>query len=148
MQTSNFLSKYEPLACPICGKDILTDPKRSNVIFAYDRLENQEDDKELIRGFFWACKGECDRSLEQRLYDSHKLLTKWEDVSDLMIPTKYVKWMMAILNGLQSGRDQWDDEAFGNFKTFMIGLSQLVLRQQTDAEWARINVLNDMPPYL
>lgn len=135
--------KYEPLLCMNCGKDILHD-KSGLVAFVYKRnLVNEEHVTEYI-DLYWACKGNCDRVL-QSSYDE---ATEWEDFQDLSIPLIFMRWCIATINGLYSGRVVFNDEAIERFKEFTIKMSQLVFQETTDEQWERINSLMDIPSWM
>jgi hypothetical protein len=123
---ANLLNEYEPLTCVHCGKDLLSD-RSGIIVFVYDP---KVSDKDRYVDIYWSCKGVCDRSTEH-LYKEQGYVTAWEDISDIVIPGQYLRWIMAHLNRLREKVDDYDDEVFSKLKDFIIMVSQVVLRNQT-----------------
>lgn len=135
---ANILSKYIPLSCDYCGSDLLT-PEKYNlgiIVFVVDTTNN------IIEDIYWSCKGKCDHSLENHYPN---FLTQWEDISDIMIPSKYISWVCAILNRVRDGDDIYTDKAFEKLKQFLISVSQLVFRNQNQKDLERIQLLMSLP---
>lgn len=149
---SNLLSEYEPLRCVCCGKDLLAKDLvasyQSIVVFAKNRLfEGRAEGKSQYVDVYWSCKGECDRKMETMSL-SNGCSTSWEDISDIVIPVKYLKWNMAILNRLRDGKDIYTDDAFEKLKHFIIAVSQIVLRNQTQEDIERASDLDQLPDWI
>lgn len=135
--------EYKPLPCCICGRDLLCvdnpDERYMGMIgFALDPKTNRYIDA------YSACKGKCDRIMRAR-YRSQNYSTAWEDIGDMSIPTIYLRKCMALANQLYSGRHQFSEESFNNFKKILIILSQLVFRHQSKKELERIDDLSELP---
>lgn len=142
------LDEYEPLVCEICGKDLLTQNGERNpsgiVAFVYPMqpsASGKYDD--VIHHVYAACKGDCDKRLENRHYASG-LTTGWKDISDLSIPSCYLQWVMAILNNLKDG-DQYLNDSFSNLKRIIIRLGQNTFRDCTEKERNRFKTLQGLP---
>jgi len=135
--------KYEPLLCMNCGKDILHDKSGIVAFVIKSELVNEKNVDEYI-DFYWACKGNCDRVL-QSSYDE---ITAWEDFQDLSIPLIYIRWCIATINNLHSGRIIFTDKAIERFTEFTIKMSQLVFKETTEEQWERINSLKYIPSYM
>lgn len=88
---SNLLSEYNPLNCANCGTDLLSkelvDSYKGIVVFVKKRGLSISETR--YEDLYWCCKGECDKSLES-LYPND-YITQWEDISDVVIPVKYLK---------------------------------------------------------
>src|SRR5699024_985360 len=64
---TNITSKYIPLECEYCGKDLLKSLYKEsyNAIIAYVRSLDSDLKKPMhIEDIYWACKGECDSKIE------------------------------------------------------------------------------------
>lgn len=150
MAPSNFLTTYEPLKCKCCGKDLLDreiiKQTMGIIVFVEDMeyAEEKEFKQSKYIDIYWACKGECDRKLEKR-YQGRKNSTTWEDISDIAIPGKYVMWNMTILNRIHDKDDIFEDIAYKRLKEFIIKVSQIVLRNQTEDQLERILSLSSIP---
>ncbi|MBP7654536.1 hypothetical protein KA977_14020 [Candidatus Dependentiae bacterium] len=143
---TDLLSDYSPLLCDVCGKELLD--KNYSGIIAMEQSRNNEDGKKTIHSIYWACKGECDKSLERLAYKERGNITGWNDISDLLIPRCYIKWIMAILNGIHVHGDIYTDEAFDKLKEFIVCISQLTLRNHSEKENERFGKLMMIPDYL
>lgn len=145
---SNLFSTYTPLKCKVCGKDLLESESIHGdsgvIVMAYDRQTYYDNHVHKYMDIYWACKGNCDRSLE-RAANSNGLSTGWEDISDLVIPYNFLKWNIAILNRIRSCTDQYEDQAFEDLKEFIICISQIVYKNQSDKDIQRIMVLKMIP---
>lgn len=75
-------------------------------------------------------------------------ITQWEDISDVVIPVKYLKWNIAILNRIRNGRDVYSDDAFENLKEFIIATSQIVLKNQSQEDIKRVLDLETIPDWI
>lgn len=150
---SNIFTEYEPLECKYCGQDLLHPDKLKKdggiIVFASDvnyLRENNYQHEKMI-DVYWSCKGRCDTILENK-YRVRGVTTGWEDISDIIIPYKYLSWNMAILNGIRSGRTIYGDVAFENLKDFIIKVSQITLKQQSDEQLERVRSLSMLPEWL
>ncbi len=137
------LSEYQPLRCVVCGKDLLSNKNNGLIIFA-QKFETRE-----IYDVVGVCRGQCDRAYEAYL-KSKGYGTGWEDISDFTLPTIYLKKQMALINNLfyHKSREVFTEHGIEAYKTILIALSQLVLRDRTEEEWERILELNALPDWL
>ncbi len=135
------LSNYEPILCHTCGKDLLLslyeEDYKANLVIAH----RYEDGQSFVEDIYCVCKGECDRTVEAQFRD-RGFSTGWQDISDLIIPAKFLSYVMSTLNNIRSGGYIYSDEAFEKEKQFIISLSQKVLRSTTQNEKDRIIELN------
>lgn len=135
------------LECLHCRQDVL-DPKRRGIIVAWTTLPKKgERFKEHTERFYWCCKGGCDEALRQR-YRRPELVDGWNDIPDLAIPVGYIRWVMAVLNGLHDGSSTYSPEAFENVKTLLLNLFPLVSRNLTADEKRRQKELMMLPDHL
>lgn len=150
---ANILSRYEPLTCQRCDRDLLSkaviEDAAGVVVFVEDKKFAEENNyrKRKYVDLYVACKGECDKQLDDHCY-SNGYYTKWEDISDIVIPTKYLMWIIAILNQFYDERIVFGDECFKKLKEFIIAISQVVLREQSEEQLERISTLMDLPDYM
>lgn len=141
-EPSNLFYKYEPLACKCCGKDLLKD-RTGIIVFIEDlsgkRSIHDSDTKPVSKyiDIYWSCKGVCDRTLKGE-YRKFDFIDGWEDISDIVIPGQYMRWLMAILNRMHENDDEYTDHAFAELKKFILRVSQLVLRRQSQRDIQRI----------
>jgi hypothetical protein len=141
---STISDTYIGLYCNVCRKDLLKD-RDGIVAFA----EEFDDKKKIARtlDMYWACKGQCDRALEIK-FEKRGLITSWEDISDLIIPMVFMKWVITAMNSFRQGTLVFTDPAYEKFTEFTFAVAQLIVRETTDEERERIEVLRDMPAFL
>lgn len=147
-RSANIFNKYEPLLCEACGKDLL-DPSlvadyHGNVIFAYEREFYEKTGKIKYVRIYCACKGKCDTTLERKMYEQN-YGTSWNDISDVIIPINYLKFIMGVINRMRSGEDVYTDEAFDQLKKIILDLGQVTLREQSAKEIQRVIELAALP---
>ncbi len=133
---------YLPLNCKTCGIDILQEMYKNQYHANYVQVHSfGPNGSEHIHDVFSVCKGPCDdmrsRNLKEGFY------TNWQDIGDIIIPAKFIKWTLATLNLIKSGQNTYEDIAFKKEKEFIITISQKVMREMTQEERNRIGTLND-----
>jgi hypothetical protein len=138
-----FTEKYLPLSCHECGKDLLVDVHSDEGIVVIARPLSKEKDPH-IKHVYWVCKGRCDEHLTDSLR-ARGLDTGWEDLSDLSIPTWYLRWIFTAMNRLRDGKDIYTDEAFTQWKDLVMSLAQRVLREMTEEEEVRVRRMLSFP---
>ncbi|MCR8659174.1 restriction endonuclease [Paenibacillus endoradicis] len=138
---ANIFFEYEPLLCKNCGKDLL--PQGDGIV-----VFKEDPETETYVAFLWCCKGECDRILKNKYRSMGYVDAGWEDISDILIPGKYLAWNMAILNRLHEDIDKYNEEAFSSIKRFILRASQMVLRNQNEEQIRRLMSLASLPDYI
>ncbi len=139
---NNLFDNYEPLEYVCCGKDLLIE-KTGIIVFVQKRNTKYVCDTVDI---YWVCKGECDEK-KRNYYETQGYSTAWEDIGDIAIPGKYLSWNMAILNRMYDNIDRYEKVAFEKLKQFIISISQIVLRDQTDEQIKRLMELSQIPSW-
>ncbi|NFP49669.1 hypothetical protein [Clostridium argentinense] len=146
-------NKYEPLLCSHCGKDILNPANikeyGSLIGFVRDYKFSKEVNyhKEKFIDVYYACKGRCDDILDAK-YSAQGYITDWKDVDDLKIPVEYMRWIMACMNNMREGSIEFEDDAFEKIKKAIMSIGQYVMRDLTDEEVQREDLLNILPEWL
>lgn len=136
------------LKCKVCQKELL-EQDDNGVIQLWTRIrEDYEKEPKYFEHVFWTCRGRCDDVLEHHVRSQNRnLIDSWEDISDVMLPTMFIKWVMSILNEQRSGVE-YSDEAFENLKEFLLQIFPYVSRHLTSKEKDRIRSLERIPSYL
>lgn len=134
------VDKYVSLECDYCGKDLLEEDDLYKTLVGFAEELDDATGKKICQHIYWAHKGECDRSLEAK-YKHNKLLVGWQDIGDLAIPVFYLKFIMAIINRIKGGMDEYSEEAYERLKHFIIAISQKVLREMSDEDRERVKSL-------
>ena len=132
------------LDCWHCEGSLLH-PKPHGIVVIWTSLSEAKSQKE-IRELYWCCKGRCDDALRQR-YSSEEVVDGWEDISDIVVPIAYIRFIMAALNQFQRGETMSED-AFKNYKRLLLNLYPLVARDMTSIERKRISLLSTVPAFL
>lgn len=146
---SNLLSQYMPLKCDVCGKDLLhtdiVDKYTGVVVFVEDTAYRKQNYlKNKYVDIYFACKGRCDDTLQEYHY-SKGHSNGWQDISDLIIPFKFLQFYMGILNRIRDGEDIYTDETYEKLKHFLISISQIVMKNQSEHDLQRIRMLQSIP---
>ena len=139
---SNLLSKYEPLRCKVCGKDLLhrdmLDKYEGIVVFVQDMdYYRCNAGKNKYTEVYCVCKGICDRKMEA--------IARWNDISDLVIPIQFLKFVLAIMNRIREYEDVYTDEAYGDLKNIIISLAQITMKGQSEKDINRVKSLLELP---
>ncbi len=136
------------LQCRVCKKELFEqdDP---GVITLWNKIRKDWDaENKRYEHIFWTCRGHCDSVVSHAVRSNRKdVVDGWEDISDVMMPTIFIKWVMSTFNELRDGVE-YSDEAFDNLKTFMLSIYPYVCRHPTDTEQDRIKSLSMIPSYL
>jgi hypothetical protein len=132
------------LKCKYCGKELLGSQPSGIIVFWRDRT--LEDKPDNYKDVYWCCKGICDKMLiPERL--QLELIDGWEDISDVLIPQVYLKWVIALLNKLYR-KEVYSQKAFDNLITFMISIFPYVSRSLTSDQKERFESILMMPSFL
>lgn len=137
---SNILAEYEPLCCEACGVDMLDEHyegiENGIIVFVEDKEYRESNpSKHLYVDICYCCKLRCDEIIEQR-YEGYST-AGWYDISDLLIPTQHINYIIAIMNGIRSGKDKYTDEAYEKMKRLLIIISQHTMRHQSKEQLKR-----------
>ena len=134
------------LKCHVCDTELLEKESKGIVVFweAIDKNYTSTNHIEYIR---WICKGRCDDVMKNRIRVlNSNLIDRWEDIPDVVIPTKYIQWVMTIFNQQHQGV-VYSDKAFDDLKTFMIRIFPYVSRHLTNKEEERMKDLAMLPSW-
>lgn len=141
---SNVLDEYSPLNCGCCNKDLLEKDIQGLNLICF--IENYDENGIChVSDIYWSCKDECDESIRVTYEQNGFNSGAWEDISDLIIPTKFIEWICAILNNIKDGDIIFSDQAFEKLKYFIISISQLALKNTTEEKKDRIRFLRKFP---
>jgi hypothetical protein len=139
-------TEYIPLPCENCGEDLLLELFRedykANIIF----VETAKSERTSIEHIYCVHKGDCDRGINQK-YSDLRYITSWEDISDLVIPVKYMSWLFALMNQIRKDEISLSDEAYEKLKLVIHTLAQKVFRHTTEKEYDRSVRLAQIPQF-
>ncbi|MBA1331633.1 hypothetical protein QQ73_10990, partial [Candidatus Endoriftia persephone str. Guaymas] len=97
-----------------CEKELFDQEDKGVITLWSRRRTDFENEKEHFEYVFWTCRGHCDSVLSDFIRKQNSnLVDGWEDISDVMMPTIFIKWVMSIMNEQRSGV-VYSDEAFEN----------------------------------
>lgn len=123
------------LKCEYCGTDLLNDGNHGNYIV----FKSSNDDGKFA-SIKYACKEHNSKVTEiaklQNLIDCG-----WDDVDDLLIPTIWIKKLMAFMNELYESRESINEEYFDNVKNLFLNTFPYVTREMSKEELNRISKL-------
>ncbi len=133
-------SKYVPLPCAVCEKDVLQELFRAdhiaNIVYVCSDIPSGKGTR--YEDVACVCKKGCDREFQRR-YAGQSL--PWTDLGDLVIPVEFLRFCSATMNRIRDGNDVYTDEAFRKEKAILIALAQKVLRHTTEGERERFREL-------
>ena len=136
-----------PLLCHACGRDLLDESKRDykgNILYEY----YYSGDERVYSHVYAACKQPCTGALDDRFRGTNHY-TNWNDISDLLIPSEYLRNIIAMLNSLYDP-EKWSrtftKTAFDDYKDIMVRLGQYVFRLPSEEQTERKNRLDELPP--
>ena len=135
------------LKCMYCDRSLL-EKKAQGIVVSWSKYPpDDEHPGTQIEHMYWCCKGRCDTALETR-YRTRTvgMIDAWEDIADLMLPTIFIRWVMAVFNELRSGVI-YSDSAFAANKELLLNLFPHVCRHLTDEEQERVRELFSMPVF-
>ena len=139
---------YMPVECHICKKDLLKIlyevRYEGNIIFARPAVGHSTKTTP-IETIYFVCKNPCYDLLMDRLR-SRRERTTWNDISDVAIPMYFLRFVLSIMNQIRNEEIAFSDGAFEQLKTFIIAMSQKVLRETTPIEKERIETLVMLGP--
>jgi len=143
---SDLLDKYEPLPCKVCGRDLLAD--RSGIVACvYNADTPRPSGGRHYIATYWACKGDCDRSLRDK-WAASRCYTRWMEVGDMVLPEAFLRHVIGMMNELREGTYTYEEDAFEDAKHVLVAAAQMVLRDHSQAEKRRMVVLRSLPPGL
>lgn len=137
-------SKYVPLPCAVCEKDLLQELFRADHVanIVYVCRDDSNGKGTRYEDVVCVCKKGCDKEFQKR-YPMQSL--PWTDIGDLVIPIEFLRFCFATMNRIRDGIDIYTDDCFRKEKTILIALAQKVLRQTTEGDRDRFRQLQTIP---
>ncbi len=147
-QPAKIFAEKPSLKCKVCEKELF-EQDDNGIITLWSRMRNDYvNEKEQFEHVFWTCRGHCDSVLSRHIRkQNRKLIDGWEDISDVMMPTIFIKWMMSIMNQQHAGV-VYSGEAHENLKEFLLQIFPYVSRHLKEKEIKRVKSLGMVPSYL
>ena len=133
------------LLCDYCGKSLLV-PEPHGIVSLWHKYKDDGVNRERTEHIYFACKGHCDERLRRPL-QAQRMIDGWEDISDLVIPTVYIRWVMSSLNALH-GKKEYTDEAFSKLKDLLLNLFPIICRHPSEEDTERVKALQRLPAFL
>lgn len=126
------------LKCDCCGKDLLEDLYNGDYHGLVSLASKENEGITEYHECYFACKGDCDRKLEAKVRNKG-LMSSWEDISDLVKPNFYLRYILATINQLNSREYIYLPEALKKERLLIMALSQKVFHEVTEEERNRFN---------
>lgn len=143
--THLIVDEFIPLECKVCGKELIESLNHEHYKAVICQVISKEDDYRKIIDVYWACKGECDKQLQEYYHATNNAITRWEDITDLVIPAMFARWVLTTMNQLRIDPKRYTDDAFEKEKHFILAMCQKVLREMTEDERKRAATLFSLP---
>ena len=144
-EPAEIYSKMPKLTCKYCGKNLF-EPERSGIVVTWSKRDEKDLSRQSFEEIYWCCKGNCDKALSPN-YRALDLDDGWEDITDLILPVVFIKWVISPLNMMHKGIT-FSHDAFIHYKELILSLFPYVARHTSDNENQRIQALIDIPIYL
>ncbi len=138
MKKSNVFSNPRTINCSVCGKDLMEDPGLSLV----NIIQNIQTKKIIC--VKPCCKGKCDKIVSGNVKQGE--VSGWKDFSDFTNPYLYLKHVMSVLNSMYAGEGFENEQAFEDYKNFLIDMYPYVTRELSEDE-IRAAVLDNAIPF-
>lgn len=147
-QPARIFSEKPSLRCKTCNKELLEKDDHGIITIWQKAPQHRKENLRHFEHVFWVCRGRCDELLTHHIRQiDNTLIDGWEDISDVMMPTIFIKWIMTIMNELQSGYT-YSDEAYSSIKDFLLQIFPYVSRHLTEKEKEKIKSLTQIPAFL
>tara|TARA_R110002012_G_scaffold56749_3_gene145790 strand:- start:589 stop:1548 length:960 start_codon:yes stop_codon:yes gene_type:complete len=147
-EPAQIFSEAPKLNCKVCNKELFKQDNKGIIQLWHKSRKDYANEPKRCEYIFWTCRGYCDDALSRHIRKQRNdIVDGWEDISDVMMPTIFIKWVMSTFNGLRDGTE-YSDEAFENLKTFMIKVYPYICRHLTDNEQDRVKSLMEIPSYI
>lgn len=144
--------KYLSLECKECSTDLLKRIYEARyagligMVYKTQTFKNKKGKEDYINVYediYWACKGDCDMKIENKLTAQGKV-SGWEDIDDLVIPAHFLNWFLSIMNTIESGETKFTSNAYEKLKYFIKAICQKVMREMTKNEKKRFKKLLEL----
>lgn len=126
--------------CDCCGKNLLLESEHGNYVLLKEEDYENDGYQKQYKDMYFACRGECDRILEDRFRKEGMFYCGWEEIDELCNPTIWLMHFMAFVNGIQKEHDM-SDVAFEKMKKLFINTYPYVARHLTQKENERVKTL-------
>lgn|GEM_PF-3507730 len=117
--------KYHPLACAVCGKDVL---ENDGILV----LVKDTDTATWISGVHVCCRGECEEKLRETHLGKNEINIPLA-IADLKNPLLYLRYLTGVMDRLYDGIGI-EREAYKRLKLVMLHIAQHVMREMTEEE--------------
>ena len=133
------LGEYAPLKCEICDKDLLKKSTRNGnsglILFA--KKDN------MIHSVHFACKGECESQISERLRHQG-FLDIWDDISNYYNPLIFLWKLIGYMNAIRNKSSEYSDEAHERMIHLYLRISQRVFRQAGAEDREKFSLLRQI----
>ncbi len=118
------------LNCEFCGKNLLEGSNLGNYIV----FKSSDDNYAAIR---YACK-EHDSNVTDNANQEDLKDDGWDDVDDMLLPTIWIKKLMAFMNELYTSRDKVSAQYFDDVKKLFLNTFPYIARDMSKEEIDRV----------
>lgn len=148
-EPATIFSNQEPLVCERCGKNLFLETEHGNYVCLqlppFDEDGNWVENDKSIKKIYFCCKS-CDHYLSDKYRREGFWDAGWYDIDDLLIPTIWIKKLMAFLNTIQEG-EGLDKDAFESMKHMFLTTFPYISRHLTEKEKKRVISLFEIEDY-
>ena len=148
-EPAKLYTQGRPISCDNCGRDLFNPPSGIWVLWHTHSQTDEEADHFVDMHF--ACKGMCDRKVEREVRMRHSaegfVYDGWDDLPDMLVPTVFIKKVMAFINGLAQG-ETYEPAVLDKLKRLLLAAFPHVSRNLTPEEQQTVERLQSIPSYL
>ncbi len=89
------------LHCKVCDKELFEQDDKGIIQLWSKIRKDYAKEAKRYEYVYWTCRGHCDDVLSHYIRKQHDdVIDGWEDISDVMMPTVFIKWVMSVNGNL------------------------------------------------
>jgi hypothetical protein len=139
---TSIIPRYKALKCKHCNTDLLKEKNREKGIIVFETIPDLKIGQTHIFNIYWACKNKCDQKSRKEALKKNHEISGWENLTDLVMPSHYINWVINKLDRLHNRKDIYKPEAFNNLKKLIKILSQVTQYKESAREKELAEVLS------
>lgn len=136
-------NKVTSIKCLNCNKELLEMNTKGIIVIWQDYARKKEEGNTFYEKIYSCCRGHCDKELKLK-FKKIGWLDSWQSMSDIIIPTGYLKLFISVMNSIYGGK-KYSDEAYQEMRYLMLNIFPYISRELTTQEKERLDDLLMIP---